>query len=299
MKRNLTASLLQEFETIREEYLTIPDEEERGRLILRICEDLSKRYEDAVAVNFVDIVKYCIIEKRADLDSLIRGLKMRDDLDKQTIEREKRDAFDERFGTVTSLIIPQYELPEMISLHRLQTSGRYHPSPISSVIMALNALQNYNVAYNEFVFIDLGSGLGRNLLLASNYPFKKNVGIEHSQYLHNIAEMNVKRYLYGTKKLNIFDLQCIDVLDYSFPQENMVLYIWRPFSDEIAIQFIKKLEAFISNTTLKVVLIFLGDVYPIVEESVFFNILDKFFTTDVSFSEEQLFTITIYSNGYV
>jgi len=40
------------------------------------------------------------------------------------------------------------------------------------------------IEFNEFTFVDLGSGKGRTLLMASEYPFKKIVGVELIADLH-------------------------------------------------------------------------------------------------------------------
>lgn len=41
-------------------------------------------------------------------------------------------------------------------------------------------LESMSIPFEEFVFIDFGSGKGRALLMASEYPFKKIIGIEFS-----------------------------------------------------------------------------------------------------------------------
>jgi hypothetical protein len=49
------------------------------------------------------------------------------------------------------------------------------------------------IEYSEFTFIDLGSGKGRALLLASEFPFRRIVGIELLPELHTIAKQNVRQ----------------------------------------------------------------------------------------------------------
>ena len=56
------------------------------------------------------------------------------------------------------------------------------------------------VRFEDFVFIDFGSGKGRALLLASEYPFKKIIGIEFSPQLNAIAKRNIALYASGTQK---------------------------------------------------------------------------------------------------
>ena len=45
----------------------------------------------------------------------------------------------------------------------------------------------------DFTFIDLGCGKGRVLLMASDYPFKKIIGVEFMPELHRAAQKNIAR----------------------------------------------------------------------------------------------------------
>ncbi len=44
---------------------------------------------------------------------------------------------------------------------------------------------------SDDVFVDFGSGMGRILLLAVQYPFRRVVGVELSEELNEIAKANV------------------------------------------------------------------------------------------------------------
>src|SRR5271169_4560215 len=48
--------------------------------------------------------------------------------------------------------------------------------------------------FHDFVFIDLGSGKGRTLLIASDYPFRRIVGVDLLPELHQAAEENLSKY---------------------------------------------------------------------------------------------------------
>ena len=45
-----------------------------------------------------------------------------------------------------------------------------------------------------FTFVDVGSGKGRVLLIAAQYPFCKVVGFEHSKILAEVAAANIRRF---------------------------------------------------------------------------------------------------------
>src|SRR5258708_39905387 len=48
--------------------------------------------------------------------------------------------------------------------------------------------------YSEYTFIDMGSGLGRVLFVAAEYPFRRVVGVEFSTDLHHKALDNIPQY---------------------------------------------------------------------------------------------------------
>ncbi len=56
------------------------------------------------------------------------------------------------------------------------------------------------INFSEFTFVDFGSGKGRALLLASEYPFKKILGLEFSPELHDVAVANIRRYRSESQK---------------------------------------------------------------------------------------------------
>src|ERR1700688_3075147 len=60
-------------------------------------------------------------------------------------------------------------------------------------------LADSRIAFEDFTFIDFGSGKGRALLLASEYPFRRIVGLEFSPELHLTAEENIARYTSATQ----------------------------------------------------------------------------------------------------
>src|SRR5271155_1080663 len=56
------------------------------------------------------------------------------------------------------------------------------------------------IAFDTFTFIDIGSGKGRTLLMASEYPFRKIVGVELIQELHRAAAENLRAYQTPTQR---------------------------------------------------------------------------------------------------
>ena len=50
-----------------------------------------------------------------------------------------------------------------------------------------------DVDHSEFTFVDYGLGKGRVLMLATEYPFKRIVGVEFSESLDRTARQNLTK----------------------------------------------------------------------------------------------------------
>jgi len=87
------------------------------------------------------------------------------------------------------------------------------------------------VAYGDFVLIDLGSGKGRALLLAADYPFKRIVGIELMPELDEIARANVSRYQSLSQRCFAIETVCGDARDWQFPWEPIVVFLFNPLPE--------------------------------------------------------------------
>jgi hypothetical protein len=109
----------------------------------------------------------------------------------------------------------------------------------------------------------MGSGKGRALLVASEFPFKKIVGIELSDQLHRVAEENVRLYKPASQQCADFDLKCMNALDYVYGDEPLVLFLFDPFGREIFADVIAKLEAALRESPREAYVVY---VYPQYED---------------------------------
>jgi SAM-dependent methyltransferase len=140
---------------------------------------------------------------------------------------EREEAFDAAFGTDTTGIVMPWELASLKgagpdAFIYEPTSGRLIREILRRIVMAPR----------QFVFIDLGSGKGRALLVASEFPFAKIVGVELSTELHAIAQANIKLYRPGNQLCRNFELRREDAAAFVFPPDPLVLFMFNPFGDE-------------------------------------------------------------------
>src|ERR1700733_13400481 len=84
---------------------------------------------------------------------------------------------------------------------RARLRGLFH-SPYQPTEPSLfrEMMASLPIAFDEFTFVDLGSGKGRTLLMASDYPLKKIIGVEILPELHKIAQKNLAAYMSESRK---------------------------------------------------------------------------------------------------
>lgn len=95
---------------------------------------------------------------------------------------------------------------------------------------------------HRHTFIDVGSGKGRVLLVASEYPFRKIIGVEFARDLHDIAVQNVKAYRSPTQRCRDISLECADATTYRMPGEPTVLFMANPFEGGVMDGFLRNVE---------------------------------------------------------
>jgi hypothetical protein len=133
--------------------------------------------------------------------------------------RKVPDEFDRAYGVTTRVVSTLGELCRTV----YRGGFTHEPSPPRQLRKVLEGL---GVPFRETVFVDYGSGAGRAVLVASEYPFKEIIGIELAPSLHARAEANV-RTLTGDRPA--IRLLCGDATTFELPPEPAVLYLYNPF----------------------------------------------------------------------
>jgi SAM-dependent methyltransferase len=165
---------------------------------------------------------------------------------------ERAEAFDARFGTDTAA--PVFGRDQKPATH-------FYTATTASLIYEI--LKSIPLRANTFAFVDMGSGKGRALLVASEFPFAKIVGVELSPQLHRIAEENSKQYRPATQQCTVFELHCMNVVDYVFGPEPLVLFLADPFGRETVGSVVANLEASLSGMPREAFVVY---IYPQFED---------------------------------
>jgi len=108
----------------------------------------------------------------------------------------------------------------------------YQPTERELFHEMMDALaQHTKINFNDFTFIDLGSGKGRTLLMASDYPFRCIVGVELLPSLNQIAQQNLAQYHSESQKCFAIESICSDATTFPLPDGALVIFLFNPFPE--------------------------------------------------------------------
>jgi hypothetical protein len=105
-----------------------------------------------------------------------------------------------------------------------------------------DAMAKLNIDHHPFVFLDYGSGKGKALLLASDYPFQRIIGVEYAEPLHRAAVENIQRYRSPRKRCDDLVSVCADATTFEPPDRPLVCFFFNPFDDETTARVLDRLR---------------------------------------------------------
>ena len=81
--------------------------------------------------------------------------------------------------------------------------------------------------------MDLVSGKGRALLYAERYGLRSQTGVEFIPELHQVSVKNIENYERVIGRTGTFKLINMGAVEYHFPLEDLVLFLYNPFVGEV------------------------------------------------------------------
>lgn len=165
--------------------------------------------------------------------------------------RHQDRAFDKKYGLNTGQDVSS------CLLHVASDNAKFAvPYEPVQVFMFHRMLGDLAIDFSDYVFVDLGSGKGRALLLAAQYDFAKIIGVEFSPRLHEIARANVDSFVKKETAGNRIDLICMDAADYEFPRRNLLLFMYNPFFGPAMQAVVDKISRFVANEPCEFLLLY-------------------------------------------
>lgn len=152
---------------------------------------------------------------------------------------------DARRGVSTAGEVPDQVLGLENSQHHAYVATDYQ--------MLRTALDNIQIG-PEDVFVDIGSGKGRVVLLAAEHPFRRVMGVEISPLLDEIARQNAAR----ARGLKCRDIELVqaDATNWKVPDDATVLFFFNPFDGEVLARVCDNIKQSLADTPRRITIIY-------------------------------------------
>jgi len=153
--------------------------------------------------------------------------------------------FDLRYGTDTLRWVEHRALDA--TSENLVRSSHYQPTKARPLLKLLRKLN----LPRDAVFLDIGSGKGRALLIAALFGFKKVIGIEFSNQLCQLARKNVETFANIAKSHSPIEIVEADAANYDFRPEHNIFYFFNPFDAVILGKVLDTIRASVQEGSAK------------------------------------------------
>ena len=130
----------------------------------------------------------------------------------------------------------------------------YLPARVRNVREVLRVLPIAEPA--AYSLIDLGSGKGRVVFVATELPFRKALGVEYSLALHQQALTNLRSFR-SREKAERAEFLHADAAAFPFPAGNLVLFLFNSFGPEVMRGVLDNLRAALRQEPRHVVIVLL------------------------------------------
>ena len=175
-------------------------------------------------------------------------------LRRRKLRQLSQDGFDAEHGTDTAQILLGGELGPAVSPGGHVVS-HYETTSSAAIRMPLDSL---GIDCSEFVFIDLGCGKGKPLMVAASYPFRRLIGVDISLRCIAIAQENISRF--GPERIDSsrIELLAMDVEDFAFPDSPLVIYLFNSFPAKLLQRVVSNLESSLRRAPREVVIVYVN-----------------------------------------
>jgi hypothetical protein len=143
-----------------------------------------------------------------------------------------------------ALDVPDRLLPHVVG---------YEPSPVQTLKTILASLP---VVPTDFVFMDIGAGKGRAMMVAAECGFKELIGLEISRQLSEAARQNLTKFAGTSRGLLRWSVVTVDATEYAFPDEHLLVYMYNPFDGGMLQRVLANLQCAVERFKRKVVVVY-------------------------------------------
>ncbi|WP_212612625.1 methyltransferase domain-containing protein [Pseudonocardia hierapolitana] len=161
-------------------------------------------------------------------------------------------------GWITALVFEQrygVDTDGRIPLSDLGIDDEHRSDYLPSGWLSMRRVLPRSSVGSDDVFLDIGSGKGRIVLVAATYPFRRVIGVELSRELHEIAVANLAQNHRRLRCKNV-TLVCADAVEYDIPAEVTVVFLYNPFRGPVFDRVIDNLVSSVDRNPRVVRLIY-------------------------------------------
>ena len=154
-----------------------------------------------------------------------------------------RHPFDEIHGVRTSGLIAGRHLKSG-HRHDRHATAYYGVAPsVFQKLMERWRRSGPGERMEETTFIDVGAGMGRAMLLASEMPFRRVLGVELHPTLVRIARRNLAGWRKSGRAVAPMRLTCGDAAEFAFPPGRCLAFLFNPFGAAVMRRVLKAMAA--------------------------------------------------------
>jgi SAM-dependent methyltransferase len=145
-------------------------------------------------------------------------------------ERSAGRRFDRDHGVTTHAVVFLSDLDPGSSGDACAHATHYEAVPVTAFRNLVAQVPDSVIASS--VFVDAGAGMGRAVMLASEYAFKQVIGVEISPALLETARENLAKARDLRTRCRDVRLVRGDVRRHRFPGGDLVVFLYNPFDGE-------------------------------------------------------------------
>jgi SAM-dependent methyltransferase len=171
-----------------------------------------------------------------------------------SVPAKRGHAFDEQFGIDTTEPVGVEAGDYVDDSHR--AAIWYYPSTPQ---VFRSVMRSLGIEPRDYVFIDIGCGKGRVLVMAGQHPWKRVIGVEGSAPVASVARKNLESDAVRTALRAPVEVVTSNALSLELPPDDLLIYLYNPFSrPDVYTQFLAHLEDSLRAHPRKVILVYAG-----------------------------------------
>ena len=137
--------------------------------------------------------------------------------------------------------------------------SQYSPADGEALRKAIRSLR---IKYSEYTLVDLGSGKGKAVMVAANFPFRSVVGIEYSRLLNRVARANLENPNRPFTRSHSVHIVHADAVHFPPPEGPLVVLLCDPFRGPVLRDMLQHLKSNIEENPRPLKLIYMNPREP-------------------------------------